>query len=466
MKKIFAAIIFLTLLIPASYGLFGYMAKKNFDTAMAEINNQIPSNIDITYKQGFLSSTVELKTKVPIADPDVSFDLNITTRHTIYHGPFVFHTMQDNHPAYIPIQAYTEGNLYYELTGDIEPQITKGIKEATTTRINAYIPLMGQTTVQFSGQPLHKELQLEGGLVTVDWQGFTGSLKIEDTIRDFTYDFTAPGLTIDNQNGPEKFQLVSLSSSGTAHRGNFDIGLGNYKAGLKDLNIILSDDPDDTININTIRLNIIADEKEGLLSVSEIFDIDSFSFDNKVYGPANSTVRLRNLDAQSLSAMNQEYIAMQKENDNDPNAIQNELMQIISTHGVAILSKSPELEFENLSVASADGTGEARLKISFNGEGDVIMNPLFLLGRLSAEASFGADKRFLTVLLTDLEKAATCTDDTDVDVCGQQAAEKSCKQLRTLLINKQLILDNGRYTASIHYKDGAANLNGTPIPLF
>jgi uncharacterized protein YdgA (DUF945 family) len=465
MKKIFIAIVIFALLITGSYGFFGYMAKKDFDTAIEEIRSQIPSTIDVTYKQGFLSSSVELGIKTPIHDPDVNFGLNITTKHTIYHGPFIFHTIQGDHPSYIPVQAYTEGNLFYELTGDVDAEIAQGIKKATTTQINAYVPLFGNPTIHFSGKPLHKDLNMEGGIITVDWQGFTGSLEILGSIRDFTYNFIAPGLTIANKDDPVKIQLINMSSSGTAHRGNFDIGLGSYKAGLENIAIIMSEDPYDEIHANDIKLNIVADEKEGLLTISEIFDINSFSLKNKTYGPANSTVYLRNLDAKTLAAMNQEYIEMQKTNGNDPDAIQSQLMQMVSTHGAALLAKSPEFEFENLSLQSPEGKGEARLKISFNGEGDVIMNPLFLLGRLSAEASFAADEQFLTVLLTDLTKAAICTDNPDA-ACGQQAAEKSQEQLQTLLINKQLILDNSRYTAAIIYKDGAASLNGKPIPLF
>lgn len=464
MKKILIPVTVLILLIVGSYGLFGFMIKKNFDQGMAEISAQIPSHIDVTYKQGFLSSTVDLSIKIPIDDADVDFDFIITTHHTIHHGPFVLHAMNNGHPSYLPVLAYTDGTLFYELKGDIEPEIAQGVKAASLTKINGYIPFMGNSRIDFSGEPLSKDFEMEGSLMSVDWQGFSGSIDLLGSMRNFRYEFLAPGLTIAND-GPENVSISTITSKGTARTGSFDIGLGEYHAGIKNISITLSSEPGDQIVVDNMRLKLRADEQDGLLTISELFDIASFSFNNKTYGPANTTVHLRNLDAKTLSAMNQEYIAIQKDNSHDPQAMQDQLMQMVSTHGTTLLSKSPEFEFENISLETSEGIGAAKLKISFNGDGEVVMNPFFLLGRLSAEASFGADERFLAVLAKEITKEAMCDDDTD-PVCDQQAAQASNDQLQQFVTNGQLVLHNGRYTANIDYKDGAATLNGTPMPLF
>lgn len=462
MKKIVIALTIVILLVIGSYGVFGFMAKKNFDRGMAEIKARTPSHIDITYKQGFLSSTVDLSVKIPIDGVDV--DLVGTTHHTIYHGPFVFHHNQDGRPAYIPVQAYTEGTLFYELSGDIGPELASNIKEATTTRISAYIPLTGNAEILFSGEPLSKEFTIEGDILAVDWQGFSGSMELQGSLRDFTYDIVAPGLTISGD-GPESVAISAITSSGAAHTGSSDIGLGSYKAGIKNIAVRLSAEPGDEVILDDMQVMVTADEKDGLLTIAEIFDIASFSFNEKSYGPANTTTYLRNLDVKALTAMNRDYVAFQKENGHDSQAMQDKLMEMVATHGVSLLSKSPELEFANISLQTAEGKGEAKLIIRFNGEGEVVMNPFFLLGRLSADASFGADERFLAVLIKDITKEAICDDTTD-PACDQQAAQASSKQLQGLVTAKQLILENGRYSATISYKDGASILNGKPMPLF
>ncbi len=464
MKKILIVPVVFVLLIAGSYGVFGYLAKQNFDHALAEVSTQIPSHIDITYKQGFLSSTVEVTTTFPIANSNVMLDIGMTTSHTIYHGPFVFHPMQGNHPFYIPVQAYTEGNLFYELIGEVDKQLARDIKEITATKITTYIPIMGDTTIQFSGEPLSKEFEIEGKILAVDWKGFTGSMNMKSSMRDFTYEIIAPGLLV-TSDGPERFAVSDMTSHGTSRPSSYDIGLGDYKAGVKNIDITLSGDPEDNVQFENVTLHIIADEKEGLLTFSELFDIGMLSFHDKTYGPFNSTVHLRNLDAKAISDMNHEYIEMQKLHANDTEAMQAQLMQMATTHGVTLLSKSPEFEFENLSLQTAEGSGEIKMKISFNGEGEVVMNPFFLMGRLSAEASLDADERFLAVLAKNVMKEAMC-DDVDDQVCDQRAASTSSQQLQNLLDNGQLLLENGRYVSRIAYKDGAADLNGAPLPLF
>jgi uncharacterized protein YdgA (DUF945 family) len=464
MKKILAASLILALLTAGAYGFFGILAKRNFDNTMEQINAQVPGQIAITYKQGFLSSTVELHSPIPVTDRGIDLDLAVSTSHTIYHGPFIFHKMQNGQPPYIPVQAYTEGSLFYELTGAVDPKLAQGIKDATNTTISAYIPLMGDARVEFSGAPLSQEFELDGTLLTIDWQGFNGTLDSQGSIRDFTYDFTAPGLVIATA-GPERFELGPITAKGTAHSGNFGIGLGNHRATVQNMGITFADGSSNGLRMENMDLEIILAEQNDLLSISAVFNMKTLASRDKVYGPANLTFHARNLDARTLALMNQEYIEMQKNNPGDRGAMQAQLMQMASTHGLTLLSKSPEFEFENISLQTAEGSGELHLKIRFNGEGEVIMNPLFLLGRLEVEASLGADERFLTALAKDMLKASTCTDAADT-TCDQQAARASNEQLQQLLDNKQLVLENERFSSTLTYKDGAATLNSTPIPLF
>ena len=464
MKKIVIALSIVVLLVLGSYGVFGFIAKRNFDKGMADLNTQIPSHIDVTYKQGLFSSTAQLSLEIPINDNNVDVKQVITTRHTIYHGPFVLHPMQENHPAYIPVQAYTEGTLHYEFQGSIDKNIAQAFKEASTTKITAYIPFIGNPKILFSGSPLNKEFDVDGDILAIDWQGFTGSLELQGSMRNFTYDFMAPGLTIAND-GPEQLVISAITSSGVARTGSFDIGLGAYKAAVKHVAIVLSAEPGDTLVLDDIRVAITADEAEALLTVSEIFDIASLSFNNKTYGPVNTTVHLRNLDAKTLSTMNREYVTIQKANSHDPQTMQDQLLTMVTNQAPALLAKSPEFEFENISLKTANGTGQGRFIIRFNGDGEIVLNPFFLMGRLSADASFGADERFLAVLIKDIAKEAMCDDATDM-ACDQRAAEASSNQLQALVTQKQLMLDNGKYTATVSYKDGAATLNGQPVPFF
>jgi uncharacterized protein YdgA (DUF945 family) len=326
------------------------------------------------------------------------------------------------------------------------------------------VPLSGNTTILFSGAPLSKEFNIEGENLEIDWQGFSGSMQILGSIQNFTYEFLAPGFSI-STGGPEKLVVDTITSSGTAHSGSFDIGLGSYKAGIKSIGITLSADPGDELLLGETNFNVVAAETNGLLTISEIIDVKTCRLDNKTYGPANLTVHLRNLDAKSLASMNQAYIDMQKDGNTSSDAMQIKLMEMITTHGATLLSKSPQLDLENISLQTTEGKGELNLKISFNGDGEIVMNPFFLLGRLSAEAKFGADERFLAVLAKDVFKESMCDDDYDT-ACDQQAARASSDQLQALISNNQLRLENGRYIAEINYKDGAATLNGSPMPIF
>lgn len=464
MKKILIAPIALALLTAGSYGVSSFIAKNNFETALAEVQTKVAKPINMTYKQGFLSSTVQLDVEVPIAANNGDVQLTVHTSHTIYHGPFVFQSVLGKKPFYIPVQAYAQGTLYYEISGTPDQTLIDAVKEGSTTTITSTFPFAGNPTVNFSGKPFNKEFMVEGETLAVDWQGFQGQLTMQGSMRDFTYNFNAPALTL-SEDGPKELSITGITSSGTAHSGSFDIGLGNYLAGIKNITVTLSEEAGDRVNIQNMQMKVTADEKEGLLTISEFFDIDTLLVNEKSYGPMNTTVHIRNLDSQTISAMNQQYIDLQKQHGQNQETMQAQLMEMISSHGVTLLSKSPEFEFENISLQTSEGAGQVKMKFQFNGEGQVVMNPFFLLGRLSAEASLGADERFIAVLAKDIFKQSMCDNNQDA-ACDQQAARASSEQLQNLLRSGKLLLEKGRYTANINYKDGAAILNGAPLSLF
>ncbi len=461
MRKIIVAATIIALIITGSYGFFGYLTKNSFTSAIDQLNSQTPNHIDLTYKQGFLSSSVTLNSTIPLADG--KSNIEITTSHMIYHGPFIFQTMNGDKPPYIPVQAYTEGDLSYELTGAIDPKLAQNIKKATAVKINGYIPLIGNAKIAITGEPLSNEFIIEDKAITFDWQGFTGSLEMRGSMKDFAYDFIAPGITL-TSNGIKQFTMSGMTSSGSGRSGNFNLSLGDYQVGFKNITLIPLAEPGDKVILEDMNITLIADEKDGLVNASEMLDLAAFTFKNKTYGPINITVDLKNIDAKTLSTMNQELLEIQQAQIMDPGVLQSRLVQMITVHGTTLLSRSPEVEISNISIKTTKGSGELKLNIRFNGNGDVIMNPLFLMGRLEVNASFAADEQFLAQLTKELIQESICDDDTDT-TCQQQAEENSREQLQTLVTNNQLILKNGRYVSSLSFKDGAATLNNKPIPL-
>lgn len=460
MKKIATLVVILVLVTLSAYFVFGLLARKNCQAAIAELQVNFPGRIDSSYKQGFFTSELQIKLDIPIPDANPATPETISTRirQTIHHGPFIF--SNQNIPMFIPVQLYAQGSLEIDPFLTNEPAFVAQLRQLASTDITVHTPLNGRTKVVFKGKPMQSSLEVDTETFTLNWQGFDGHLFLEgNNLLSYDLNFRAPGLKIKGQ-GSEGIVIEEITAQAQMREGIHNLSLGTVSTAIKNLEAKWGSGTEEKITMTSLDIRITSNEQQELLRVEEEIQLDHLQFADKKFGPANLKISLANLDAKTVAKLTEAYKTMQA------NAADNEVMAlgILSNHASALLAQSPEIRIENFSLTSPDGTCLSTAFIAFNGEGEVLLNPLFLLGRLSAEANFSADERFMAVQIKNIIKESLCGQRMDPG-CDQEAARASSKQLQALTEQNILLLSNGKYTLTAGFKNGQAMLNGQPMPL-
>ncbi|MEN8258076.1 MAG: YdgA family protein [Thermodesulfobacteriota bacterium] len=462
MKKVIAFILVLILITLGTYLGFGLLAKKNYEAAISEMQANFPGQVESTFEQGLFASelSVLLTIPVPAANPGSPEAISTRIRQTIHHGPFIINSKQPNSSPFTPLQLFAYGTLELEPFMANEPAFISELRQLATTDITVHAPLKGRTKVSFTGRPLHSSLALGSENFDLNWQGFTGQLYLEGSnLLTYDLDFQAPGLEMKGK-GAEGIIIKEITTQATMKEGSHNLSMGTITTTMKNLEATLGNGPEDKVTMSGLNLRIANSEKDGLLRVEEKVSMDRLQFSDKKYGPGTLQISLANLDAQAVAKLTEAYKELQANPAND------EVMALglLSSHASALLAKSPEIKIEDFSLTSPEGACQSSAHITFNGDGEVIMNPLFLLGRLSAEADFSADERFLAVQAKNFIKENLCAERTDPD-CDHEAAQEGSKQLKALIDQNVLVLKGGKYTLTASFKNGQPMLNGQPVPL-
>jgi uncharacterized protein YdgA (DUF945 family) len=341
-----------------------------------------------------------------------------------------------------------------------EPPFVTKLRQLATTEITVHAPIKGRSKVVFNGKPLQTTLPIGTETFNLNWQGFIGTLSLEgNNLRTYDLDFRAPGLEVRGTNSAG-IVIDEITTHAKMREGSHNLSLGTIITALAKCEITLGSKPEEKIAMNGLNVRITSTEKDALLQVEEEINLNHLQITDKMFGPGNLKISLTNLDAQTVAKLTEAYKALQA----DPGKSEVMALSILSNHAAALLAKSPEIRVENFSLASPEGAGLATGHIAFDGAGEVIMNPLFLLGRLSAEANFSADEHFMAVQLKNILKENLCSQAPD-PACDQEAARASSKELQGLIEQNILLLTGGKYTMTASFKNGQAMLNGQPVPL-
>lgn len=462
MKKGVALLLILALLGLGAYLGFGLLARHNYQKAMAQLQTAFPGRIESSYQQGLFTSKLDLLLHIPMpaAHPDTPPTITARIRQTIHHGPFIFSAQRPRGRSFIPMQLHARGVLEVDPFLTDEPPLVSQLRQLATTDITVQVPLLGGSLVSFQGRPLNTTVPLDSQELTLAWQGFSGTLTMEGAdLLSYDLDFLAPGLTI---NGPDGAGLAmeTLTTRATMRAGNHNLSLGTISTGLQKGEIRPGNDPAAKIALTDLVIRITSAEEQGLFRVEEEINLAHLLLPAKSYGPLNLKISLANLDARAVATLAETYKGMPAA----PGQGEAMLMTALSGQAAALLATSPEIRLENLSLASQEGAAQASARLAFNGEGEVIMNPFFLLGRLSAEAAFSADEHFMAAGVKNILKEKLCGQSPDSQ-CDQEAARAGSKQLQALVAQNILRHAGGKYTLNASFKEGQAVLNGQPMPL-
>ncbi len=459
MKKLVALVVLVLITLGAYLG-FGLLARKNCQAAIAELQANFPGRIDSSYRQGLFSSELHIQLHIPIPDNNPATPETISTRirQTIHHGPFVLSGQRQKSSLFTPVQLYAQGSLEIDPLLADEPPFISQLRQLATTDITVHAPINGRTEITFKGRPLHSSLAVGSETFKLNWQGFDGNLLLEgNNLLSYDLDFRAPGLELRGQ-GAAGIVIGEITTQAQMREGSHSLSLGTIMTAIQRFEATWGQGMEEKIALSGLDVRITSSEEQGLVRVEEEINIDHLQFTDRKYGPGNLKMSLANLDAQAIAKLSEAYTAMQAK------PASTEVLGILSSHASALLAKSPEIRLENFSLTTPEGACLASAHIAFNGQGEVILNPFFLLGRLSAEANFNADERFMAVQTKNFTKERLCGEHPEPD-CDQEAARASSKQLQGLVEQNILLLANGQYSLTASFKNGQTMLNDKPVPL-
>lgn len=137
-----------------------------------------------------------------------------------------------------------------------------------------------------------------------------------------------------------------------------------------------------------------------------------------------------------------------------------------------LLPFGPKISIPKLTFSSAEG------RLDFAGDIEVspdaaskVADPFSMIGDVTVNAATEVDKALALKLakkstLQGIEAELLATGQTMSDAETEQMADQRTAMTLSMLVIQGMLIDNGeKYTSSFQFKDGAAVLNGQPVPL-
>lgn len=463
MKKIVILVSLLLVITLGAYGACGFLARKNFEAAVAHMQANFPGPINYTYEQGLFSADLDMEIHIPIPNSSAVAPETVTARlrQTVHHGPFVLPGQAAVNAPLGPVQLYGHGRLEFAPFMADETALIRQLRQLATTRITATVPLFGRARVAFTSQAQQASLEMGAENLTLTWQGFAGDLSVDTgNLQTYDLDFQAPGLVLTGSNAAS-LAVQDVTARAQMQQGSHDLSLGTMTTSMQNLTASAGPEAHDKVSLDGLTIRITTSEERNLLRLEEEIDVDLLQVADRRYGPANLKISLNNLDAAGVADLAEAYYILQA-NPADSEVL---AMTRLSRYATTLLGQSPQIRLENFSLTSPDGSCRATANIAFNGEGDIILNPFFLLGRLSAAAAFSADRDFVEALARSIMIKQRCGPAPHEARCADEATSAALYRLQGLRKEKILLLNSDTYSLSASFKDGQAMLNDRPVPL-
>ena len=466
MKKLLFTIITAIFLGLASYAIFGFITKQSITSGLEGNMPSLASPPQTMVEQGLFSSSANIVFNIPLPEEGSGgvSELPIVLEQKIYHGPFIFQKTTSGPSPLNPVKMYSEGSIAIGPFLDPEPPEVKELRELITANISVLMPLSGPTVIKANGLPFINSNTFANDTVILNWQGFDSEVATTTTPLSYNISGQAPGFTL-NINGIDTVSIADISLQGAFAEGPHEIALGSSELGI-DLIEISPADNEQVIKISAAKTILSITEDHDLLSIKETIKIEKIEVNKKQYGPAQFELAINNLDAATVASLENEIKAIQ-ETEKDPEIANQQMMQLFMEKGPTLLKASPEIELSNVSFKGPNGQLQASAKLAFDGQGEVMLNPFFIMGRTTVTGNISADQHLVAAIHKEALKAKMCTDQQD-RVCDQQAAKISSDQLKDLIERQTIVLTKGKFTIDFSFKDGIMLVNDKPWqgPLF
>ncbi|MEN8140865.1 MAG: DUF945 family protein [Thermodesulfobacteriota bacterium] len=452
-------IIFLTIsaLICALYGACGLYTRHNIGVALANLKAQQGEVVEYELEGGIFRSRLQLRYKLPGQYyGSESQDATLVVKQVIGHGPLVWQG-QGRQPRLLRAQGWGQARVISG-AGSKWPQ---PLRELLTADLRLKVPLTGVGgKVQMRSPPRNVVMDWGDGEMMVAWQGMKLDLFFPgNTLLAYDLNLRAPELLI--QKGEDnEMTLRGFVVDGIMAEGEHGLSLGEVNFGLEELDVSMADQ---NATITGLHSLLTTREEGGLVSMAKKFRLAGLSWGESSYEDVEINLAISNIAAQPLAQLAMGLGGL----DNRPaqeEASGDTLLTLLQGHSMGLLSGSPRLAVDDISVTTSAGRIHLNGGVQFDGEGGVLFNPFFLLGRLSAHLFFEAEGGALQQLLKEGIKQRDCKDPTS-RACERKAGKMARARVKALVKAGTLDKAGKSYTYSFSFDEGQIKVNGRPQPL-
>ncbi|KAA9001860.1 DUF945 domain-containing protein [Affinibrenneria salicis] len=417
------------------------------------------------YQRGLFSSQVRYVLQFGDKTDRQTSEQSIEFNETISHGPFPLAQLKRFN--FIPSLASVHSELantplvskLFELTNNA-PFLQADTRLSWQGDMDSHITLL----------PLKQEQGKEAGL---EFSGATLQVSTKNDLSEGTLSAAFDHLQLVNKNDwgeQEKILLNKLSVDSVAHKGKFDVSLGETKISLGEIAMIAEGDTD--LRLKGLTSTGTLTEDETSLNGQVVTTLASMSINKRDFGDLSSTVKYGPLDGKNTQQFMTQYRQQLKQ-----------VMQAGDVNGQAswaalfdnlplLLKSSPTLSIAPFKWKNSKGESTLNLTLTLT---DPASSPLpadtpaatpteQLIRR--ALKNFDVNLTISPEMLTEFLYQGGLLSEPDNEPAVRQQAAQNVQQLTAMgQSNNLLTVKDNMLTSSLKYTDGVFDLNGNKFPL-
>ena len=456
MKKLVLALLLVALVGFGGVTLWGSLrAKQAYRTLILAIAESPDARVlETSYERGWLQSksrtSFEIRGRlgesfqqwlIGLGREEVRGRVGVKMQQTIEHG-------------YTPVMEWLTGGmegtpivgrLETHLELDKETQSELGavlghlpwVSIATVIRASG----VGESSVIVPAKRLESKLAGdEGGGWAAQWKGLRGNVVYTTDFDHFAASFDSAG--IEGGSAGSLFALRDLKWTADLRRDESGLLVGDVNARVGSLRLASREEGAPGLELDDWAMSQSNAVEAGSFGSTLQIRVQAIRLGDRVFGPGELELQLRNLDALSLARLQSRGVgglAPPHDRDVTRSSVGGGPVSLLSD----LLSRSPQLEIRSLRLATPSGDIEAKLRIDLDGSRPEFLRDLFTL-----------------LLVLEIRAELACPAEI-LDALYQERGE----ELLELRREGWVLLDGERYRSRLKFERGGLIVNGLPKTL-
>ena len=448
----FACILFL---LVASPFVLGFKIKNDYAAILHDVSNLVQADIQISsYERGFFSSNVVLD--IALSGAPFKFQL----KEKIIHGPIYLGLINQGKSPFVA--AVATGELLTPV--EFSTQVNQLFPEAS--------PLVYQNVIDFSGgivsesyiPAIETTIETDSGVIKVHSSGVTLLSNYSSQEGSLSGDIFWPVFSLAAEAEKMDIQGLNLNYSGSMGENNLLIGDSMLTLGLVDYHT-----NDDQLSVRSFNVQTMTNEQDKFLNSQLQMNAQEILASNVKLGPVSFNISINGLDASKLNEIQGIQKEMEQKLQQGMPAEQATVMftgQMMAL--IPDLLKQSEIKVHPLRIESEIGSLTSDMTFSIEGlDGSAPADPLFIMNALNLDMNLQIDEGLLQQMikwqLMSNEQMAAGDAATRKAEQALPVDQKVSENIRGLLDEDWLIVEDGVYESNLSFHQGLMLLNGKTI---